>query len=133
MTSAFARGASKMPRVKSVHHISALGTSDFAYDYSVRSHTQSCSDHHSDIYFAASVGARQSRFHSYKVIYALKIKLGRILDGYDSLILRNESGQCIEKRCLAASGTAAQENGLLIPDAFAKKSGSIFADKSLTD
>ena len=90
MTSAFARGASKMPRVKSVHHISALGTSDFAYDYSVRSHTQSCSDHHSDIYFAASVGSRQSCFHSYQVIYALKIKFGRILDGHHSFVFRDK-------------------------------------------
>ena len=97
MTSVFARGASKMTGVKCVHHIGTFRASYFADDYSVGSHTESGSYHHSDIYFAASVGSRQSRFHSYKVIYPLKIKLGRIFDGYNTLIGRNEARKCIEK------------------------------------
>ena len=107
MTSAFARGASKMTGIKCVHHIGTFRASYFAYDDPVRSHSKSGSYHHSDINFTAAVRTGETRFHPDEIIDALKIELSRILDGYDSFIRRNESGQCVKKCCLAASCAAA--------------------------
>ena len=121
-----------MPRIQSVHHVGALRTSDLADDYSVRAHTESCSYHHAYIYFAAAVRTGKSRFHSYEIVYTLKIKFCGILDRDDTFILRDKSGKHVKKSSLAASCTSAQEYGLLILNAFAQKSRSFFAYKALS-
>ena len=102
--------------VHRLEHVQRLGATDLADDDPVGAHSQGVADELADAHLSLALDVGRAGLEREDVIL-LKLELGRILDRDDALVVRHERRQGVERRRLAGSGTARDENVELPLDA----------------
>ncbi|MNI19368.1 hypothetical protein D3C73_728040 [compost metagenome] len=90
-------------------HVQRLDAAHFADHDTVRTHPQAVAHQLPLAHLAAPLDVRRPGFQAHHV-GLLQLQFGRILDGDDPLVVRNETGQHIEHGGLAAAGTAGNQH-----------------------
>ena len=94
--------------VHGLQKVERFGSADFADDDAFRTHTQTVLDEiaHGDLAFAFDV--RRAGFKTHHV-RLLQLKFGGVFAGDDALVGLDETGQAVEQRRLARTGTAGDQ------------------------
>ncbi|MNC08324.1 hypothetical protein D3C75_559050 [compost metagenome] len=90
-------------------HVQRLGAAHFANHNAVGTHPQAVAHQLPLAHLAAPLDVRRPGFQAHHV-GLLQLQFGRVLDGDDPLVVRNETGQDIEHGGLAAAGTAGNQH-----------------------
>jgi len=93
-----------MTGVHCLQHIQRLGTTDLAENNSLRAHAQTVAHQVSLRDLTLVFDIRRTGLQSHNV-RLLQLQLGRVLDGHDTLTVRNKTRENIEHRRLARTRT----------------------------
>ncbi len=95
--------------VHGLKQVEGFRSADFADDDSFRTHTQAVLDEitHGDFAFAFEVGRARFKAHN---VGLLELKLGRVFAGDDALVVIDAAGQAVEKRRLAGTRAARDQD-----------------------
>ncbi len=98
-----------MPGVHRRQHVQRLGTTHLTDHDTVWAHPQAVAHQLTLANLPPPLDVRRPCFQSHHM-RLLQLQLGRVFDGDDALVMRNETGQHIEHGGLAAAGAARDQH-----------------------